>query len=60
MPWNDHPLPDALARAAQRWQRAFVVASEAPISQLAELAARRTAEAMPPRAMPNPFRPRRA
>lgn len=60
MSWNDHPLPDALARAAQRWQRAFVVASDAPISQLAELAARRTAEAMPPQAMPNPFRPRRA
>lgn len=60
MPWNDHPLPDALARAAQRWQRAFVVASDAPIPQLAELAARRGTDAMPPRAMPNPFRPRRA
>lgn len=60
MPLNENSISDALARAAQRWQQAFVIGGEAPPSQLAELAARRGCEAMPPRALPNPFRPRRA
>ena len=57
---DETPISDALARAAERWQRAFVVGTKAPLSQLAELAARRGSETMPPQTMPNPFRPRRA
>lgn len=60
MSLNETPISDALARAAERWQRAFVVATRAPLSQLAELAAQRGSEATPPQAVPNPFRPRRA
>ncbi|MEI2805700.1 hypothetical protein [Albidovulum sp.] len=60
MPLNETPISDALARAAERWQLAFVVGTKVPLSQLADLAARRGSEAVPPQAMPNPFRPRRA
>ncbi|MBC7143382.1 MAG: hypothetical protein H5U18_14705 [Rhodobacteraceae bacterium] len=49
----------ALARAAQRWQRAFLIVSEPPSPQLMAIAVRRDTAPGPGRAMPNPFRPRR-
>ncbi len=58
MPLNDFQISGALARAARRWRRAFVIDGGAPLSQLADLAARRGSGAAPTRAMPNPFRPR--
>lgn len=60
MALNDHPISGALARAAERWQRAFLVGGKAPLPQLADLATRREAESLPARVMPSPFRPRRA
>ena len=49
----------ALARAAQRWQKAFVVLSDAPLPQLVNIAAQRTATGRQVHSVPNPFRPRR-
>ncbi len=49
----------ALARAAHRWQRAFLIVSEPPSPQLMAIAVRRDSAPGPGRAMPNPFRPRR-
>lgn len=50
----------ALTRAAQRWQRALLIVSEPPSPQLMAIAVRRETAPGPKRAMPNPFRPRRA
>lgn len=60
MAQNHHPISGALARAAERWQRAVLIGGRTPLPQLAELAARRGAEVHPGRALPSPFRPRRA
>ncbi|MFN6951643.1 MAG: hypothetical protein ACK4NE_03495 [Albidovulum sp.] len=60
MALNDHPISGALARAAERWQRALLIAGKTQLPQLADLATRREAEARPDRVMPSPFRPRRA
>lgn len=60
MALNDHPISGALARAAERWQRAFLVGGRTHLPQLADLATRRDAEVRPARVMPSPFRPRRA
>lgn len=57
---NEPQTPNALARAAARWQKATVVLTDAPLPQLADLAARRTTEGRPLHAVPSPFRPRRA
>jgi len=60
MAQNDHPISGALTRAAERWQRAFLVGGRAPLPKLAELAAQRGPEEHPGRAVPSPFRPRPA
>lgn len=60
MALNDFPISEALARAALRWQRAFLIDGDAPLPQLADLAARRDAESGSSRVTPSPFRPRRA
>ncbi len=33
MALNDHPISGALARAAERWQRAFLVGGRTPLPQ---------------------------
>lgn len=59
MALNDHPISGALARAAERWQKAFLIGSDTALPQLAELAAQRGSDVLPAR-LPSPFRPRRA
>ena len=50
----------ALTLAARRWKKAAVLLTADPLPQLAEIAAHRGSGKRPLRAVPSPFRPRRA
>ncbi|OYX45163.1 MAG: hypothetical protein B7Z02_02655 [Rhodobacterales bacterium 32-67-9] len=56
----ENRVAGALSRAANRWQRAFLITGEAPASQWMAIAVYRDSAPRTARTMPSPFRPRRA